>query len=255
MICSAELHGLSILRFHPNSGQASGDAVGVEATEAEGLVPKALPEREEDLIETALVHSARPSAADSAVDSVVLKERSAQAKAAESRSAVGWAAGKAWPEARFVHHSARRSAATAVAEDSAAGSVVLKEHFVPMKEAESRSAVGWAAEKAWPEPRFVHHSARRLVAIAAAEDSAAGLVVAKERFDQVKEVGLRLAVRSAAEKAWPKARFEAVVVHSAGRWAASAAAEDSAAGSVVAKEHFVRVKDAWSRPAVVRKAG
>ena len=180
MNCSGELPGFSIARFHFDSGQAV--VVSAAVPEAEGLVPKALPEREESAL-------------------------------------------KARFETDLVH-SAGRSAAFAVAEDSAAGSVAAKERFVQTKEAESRSAVGWAVEKEWAKAHsetVLVHSAGRLAASAAAEDSAAGSVVAKGRFVQAWS---RSVVRRAA-KAWSKARFQVVVVHSAGRLVAIALAEGS----------------------------
>jgi len=207
VICFAELPGFSIPRFHSESGQAVGVAVGFEAVVsavvpgAEGLVPKALPEREDSVLkarfEAAVVHSGRRLAASVAAEgfaagSVVLTERFAQ-KEAELRSAAGWAAEKDWVMARFeaaVDHSAGRSAASAAAEDSAVGWVVPKEHSVQAKEAASRSAVGWAVEMAWSKARFeavVVRLAGRSVASAAAEDFVDGLAVPKERFVQMKE--------------------------------------------------------------------
>jgi hypothetical protein len=173
--------------------------------EAEELVPEALPEREEDLIETAV-----------------------------------------------VVRSAHRSAAFAAAEGySAVDSVVPKERFVRMTEAAARSAVDWAAEKARSKARFeavVVRSAHRSAAIAAAKDSVADSAVPKERFVRIQEAGPQLAVDWAAATAWPEAVFQAVVAGAAGRSAATAAREasaleeSSAAGSAVARVHFVRMK-------------
>lgn len=172
------------------------------APEAEGLVPKALPEKEEDLIETAVVvHSdcrlaAAVAAADSAGGSVVPKARFGRMKAAEPRLA----AAKESPGARFATvlvHSDCQSAASVAAADFAADLVVAKARSVRMEEAESRPAVGWAAGKEWPEARFARilvHSAGRLAATAAPEASADSV--------DAKEAWSRPAARSEAEKAF-----------------------------------------------------
>lgn len=102
------------------------------------------------------------------------------------------------------------------------------------------------------ETAMVVHLAGRWAASAAGEDSAAGSVFAKERFVQMKEAESHSAVGWEAGVVLPKARSDRVVVHWAVRWAASAAAEESAADSVFAKERFVRLKEVVSRPAVVR---
>jgi hypothetical protein len=97
---------------------------------------------------------------------------------------------KAGFEAVVVGDSAGRLAATVAAEASAADSDVAEEHSVRPKEAEqaeSRLAVGWAAEteESAPKARLAAvDSAGPLVAAAAAEVSvsAADSVAAEERF-------------------------------------------------------------------------
>lgn len=88
------------------------------------------------------------------------------------------------PKGVIDFHSAGQLAASAAAEDSVAGSVVLTERFARMK-AESRSAVDWVAGTAAAKARFeevVVHSAGQSAATAPADDSGAGWVVAKARF-------------------------------------------------------------------------
>lgn len=148
---------------------------------------------------------------------------------------------------RVLRDCSAESASLSIARFHSGQAVVVVEAVVSVAVPEAEELVPEALpeeeEELAPKGVIDFHSAGRLAASAAAEDSVAGSVVLTERFARMKAES-RSAVDWVAGTAAAKARFEEVVVHSAGRWAATVAAEDSAADSVVVEACFVPMTEA-----------